>query len=63
MRACAGSLMKASYAASLITNQYFNDSAKKQSGLLKVELIEHDGLLFLLNQYPIQLQEFLLAVA
>jgi len=45
-----------------ITNQYFNETAKKQSGLLKVKLIERDGLLALLNQHPIQLQEFLLAV-
>lgn len=46
-----------------ITNQYFNDAAKQQSGLLKVELIERDGLLALLNRHPIQLSEFLLAVA
>ena len=46
-----------------ITNQYFNDTAKKQSSLLKVEWMERDGLLALLNQHPIQLQEFMLAVA
>ncbi len=46
-----------------VTNQYFNDTAKKQASLLKVELIERDGLLALLNQHPIQLSEFLLAVA
>lgn len=46
-----------------ITNQHFNGTAKKQSGLLKVELMERDGLLALLNLHPIQLQEFMLAVA
>lgn len=46
-----------------ITNQYFNETANKQSGLLKVELIERGGLLALLNRHPIQLSEFLLAVA
>jgi Holliday junction resolvase len=46
-----------------ITNQYFNDTAKKQADILKVELIEREGLLALLSQHPIQLQEFLLAVA
>lgn len=46
-----------------ITNQYFNETAKMQSGLLRVELIERGGLLVLLNRHPIQLSEFLLAVA
>jgi HJR/Mrr/RecB family endonuclease len=45
-----------------VTNQQFNDNARNQAGLLKVELIERDGLLALLKQHPIQLQEFLLAV-
>ncbi|MBU1665452.1 MAG: restriction endonuclease [Gammaproteobacteria bacterium] len=46
-----------------ITNQYFNETARKQASVLMVELIERDELLALLNRHPIQLQEFLLAVA
>ena len=46
-----------------ITNQQFNDTAKKQAQLLKVDLIERDGLLALLSRHPILLQEFFLAVA
>ncbi len=46
-----------------ITNQRFNANATKQAAMNYVELIERDRLLDLLNQYPIQLQEFLLAVA
>lgn len=45
-----------------ITNQYFNDAAKKQASLLNVILVERKELLDLLNEHPVQLSEFLLAV-
>lgn len=46
-----------------VTNQQFNGTAKQQATMLKVELIERDGLLDLLSRHPIQLQEFRLTVA
>lgn len=46
-----------------VTNQRFNENAKQQASLLEVELIERDDLLALLKRHPVQLQEFLLAVA
>lgn len=46
-----------------ITNQRFNANATQQAAMNHVELIERDRLLDLLNRHPIQLQEFLLAVA
>ncbi len=46
-----------------VTNQRFNDQATTQAGLHEVELIEREGLVALLNQTPVQLHEFRLAIA
>ncbi len=61
-RAYSGKYPDVRFRRVAVTNQQFNDNARKQAGLLEVELIERDGLLALLNQHPVQLQEFRLAV-
>lgn len=46
-----------------VTNQRFNDNARRQAVVLGVELIDREKLLSLLGCYPIQIQEFRLSVA
>lgn len=46
-----------------ITNQYFNENANNQAGVLGVELIDRKGFLDLLRRHPVQLHEFWLSVA